>query len=81
MEAWCAGCPVAILNNGHGVVEEGMLGIIENSPERLIEECRQLLSDAHYRESRHRDSVANASHFDVKKVGPQWENLLEEMMR
>ena len=80
IEAWCSGCPTAIFDNGHGISGEGMRGIVSNRYEVLLEECRRLIADPEYRQSRHRDSLANAAQFDIKSVGPKWDDLIREVM-
>lgn len=81
IEAWCAGCPTVIWNNGFGIADEGFRGIITQDVEGMIAECRLILQDEEYRKSRHRDSIWNSDQFDVSNVGHQWNSLLMEVMR
>lgn len=79
IEAWCAGCPTVLYDNRHGITEEGMLGILEQNPTKMIEECVKLLESVDYRRQRHEESLLNAKEFDGEKVAEQWNRLLEEV--
>ncbi len=81
MEAWCAGTPTLIWDNGFGISGEGLDGILTSNVDQLIEEGKRLLKDEGYRQARHRDSLHNAELFDVTEVGMQWSKLIMEAQR
>ena len=79
MEAWCAGCPTIIFNNGFGIAGEGLEIILCSSVEEVIHHAWRLIRSPEDRCAAHEASLRNAAKFDVKAVGPQWVKFIEEI--
>lgn len=80
MESWCAGTPVVIYNNGHGIAEESMPLLLESTVEGLVAQANRLISDADYRQLWHEMSMQNAALFDVREIAPQWETFIYDIL-
>lgn len=81
IEAWCAGCPTVCYNNGHGLEEENMALYLERDVPTMVGHTRRLLADKNLREIAHQNSLKNRERFDVKKVGPEWVEFINRIMR
>lgn len=79
MEAWLAGCPTVIYNNGFGIAGEGLDGIVCGSVDEVCQNAWRLIRSPADRQAAHLDSLKNATKFDVKVIGPQWEKFIEEI--
>lgn len=79
MEAWCAGCPTIIFDNGYGIADEGLEIIICANVDEVVSNARLLIGSAEERQKWHEASLRNASKFDVKVIGPQWVDFLERI--
>lgn len=81
MEAWMAGCPVVVIDNGCGLREENLPIMIEESTASMANQINRLIKDESYRRSRHEESMEIAKSFDVKVTSPMWKELIEEAMK
>lgn len=79
MEAWCAGCPTIIYNNGFGIAGEGLDIILCSSVDEIVQHARRLIGSKEDRLAAHEASLRNAAKFDVKVIGPQWEKFIGEI--
>lgn len=80
MEAWCAGCPTVIYDNGHGIDEEAMPLLLANSVDKIVGLVNRLISDTDFRQQWHETSLLNAKLFDVRTIGPQWVDFINTVM-
>lgn len=81
IEAWCAGVPTVIYDNGHGIAEEKMDLLLSGDVNVMIDHAQRLLSDKGYAEVWHLNSLKNRERFDVKKVGPQWAEFITQILK
>lgn len=81
IEAWCAGCPTVCYDNGHGLAEEGMPLILETDVQKMVTQARRLCADPVYKQEWHQNSLRNRERFDVKRVGPEWVDFINRIMR
>lgn len=80
MEAWCAGCPTVIYDNGHGIDEENIPLLLANSVDKVVGMVNRLISDKAFRQQWHEASLMNAKLFDVRTIGPQWVDFIKQVM-
>lgn len=79
MEAWMAGCPVVVLDNGCGLREESLPIMIEDSTSAMAAQINRLIADEGYRRAKHEDSLEIAKVFDAWVIGPMWVEFLKEV--
>lgn len=81
IEAWCAGIPTVVYDNGFGIAEENMELLLSNDVKTMINHTQRLLADKGSREFWHKASLKNRERFDVKTVGPQWVEFINRILR
>jgi glycosyltransferase involved in cell wall biosynthesis len=81
IEAWCAGIPTVIYDNGFGIAEENMELLLSNDVKIMINHTQRLLADKGSREFWHKASLKNRERFNVKTVGPQWVEFINRILR
>ncbi len=79
MEAWCAGCPTVIYDNGFGIAGEGLAIEAFKGVGEMVARVRMLLGSVDERVKAHMDSITNSLLFDVTTIGPRWVEFLAEV--
>ena len=81
IEAWCAGIPTVVYDNGHGIAEENMELMLSDDVNTMINHAKRCLADKGSREFWHKASLKNRERFDVKKIGPEWVEFITRILR